>query len=284
MRNLVVADAGEDILVGGNHVCVGRLGDLGVEGRLELLQRIGVVEYANVAFAEVDRSRGKKTTFDPKSYLDANNPGRAVSRFDRDQIIFPQGSPSDAVFYIRKGKVKIAVLNEQGKEAVIAILSADDFFGEGCLTGQQRRLSSARAAAPCEIMRIDRPTMVELMHAEPQFSDFFLSHMLTRAIRVEADLVDLLFNSSEKRLARTLLLLANFGQDGIPQKVVARVTQETLASMTGTTRSRVSHFMNKFRKLGFIDYDNGNLEIHSSLSVVLTEKPQIKSDIAAGKA
>ncbi len=228
---------------------------------------------------------GKQISFDPKSYLDAKKPGRAVSSFNRDEKIFSQGSPSDAVFYIRKGKVKITVLNEQGKEAVIAILGEDDFFGEGCLTGQPRRLSNARATMPCEIMRIDRPTMVELMHAEPEFSDFFLSHMLIRAIRVEADLVDLLFNSSEKRLARTLLLLANFGQDGIPHKVVAKVTQDTLANMTGTTRSRVSHFMNKFRKLGFIDYDNGHLEVHSSLlSVVLTEKPQIKSVIADDKA
>jgi CRP/FNR family cyclic AMP-dependent transcriptional regulator len=227
----------------------------------------------------------KKISFDSNSYLDAKKPGRAMSSFSRDQKIFSQGSPSDAVFYIRKGKVKITVLNEQGKEAVIAILGADDFFGESCLTGQPHRLSNARAIAPCEILRISKPSMVALMQAEPGFSDFFVSHMLIRAIRIEADLVDLLFNSSEKRLARTLLLLANFGQDGIPQKVVVKVTQETLASMTGTTRSRVSHFMNKFRKLGFIDYDNGHLEVHSSLlSVVLTEKPQIKADVVGDKA
>jgi CRP/FNR family cyclic AMP-dependent transcriptional regulator len=228
---------------------------------------------------------GEQKAFDPNSYLDAKISGRAVSKFDRDQKIFSQGSASDAVFYIRKGRVKITVLNEQGKEAVIAMLSPDDFFGEGCLTGQPRRLSNARAVTSCEILRISKPAMVALMHTEAGFSDFFVSHILIRAIRIEADLVDLLFNSSEKRLARTLLLLANFGQDGIPQKVVANVTQDTLASMTGTTRSRVSHFMNKFRKLGFIDYDNGHLEVHSSLlSVVLTEKPQIKSDIAADKA
>jgi CRP/FNR family cyclic AMP-dependent transcriptional regulator len=227
---------------------------------------------------------GKQTTFDPKSYLETNSFGRAVSIFDKDQKIFSQGGPSDAVFYLRKGRVKITVLSEQGKEAVIAILGADDFFGEGCLTGQTRRLANARAITSCEIMRISKVEMIAVMRAEPDFSQMFVEHILARTIRVEADLVDLLFNSSEKRLARSLLLLANFGQDGIPQKVVAKVTQETLANMTGTTRSRVSHFMNKFRKLGFINYDNGHLEVHSSLlSVVLTEKPQIQTAIAYDK-
>jgi CRP/FNR family cyclic AMP-dependent transcriptional regulator len=221
------------------------------------------------------------TLFDPKSYLAKDGPGRSLMQFEKDETIFSQGSTSDAVFFVQHGKVKITVLSEQRKEAVIAILGANEFFGESCLTGQRRRLSSARAIAPCEMMRISKLAMMTVLHKEPDFSQMLVTHVLSRSIRIEADLVDLLFNSSEKRLARALLLLANFGQDGIPQKIVAKVTQDTLASITGTTRSRVSHFINKFRKLGFIDYDNGHLEVHSSLlSVVLTEKPQIETDIA----
>jgi CRP-like cAMP-binding protein len=213
--------------------------------------------------------------FDPVAFLKTEGVGRTITRYRKNQQIFSQDSPSEAVFYILKGKVKILVHSKQGKEAVIAILGPDEFFGEGCLTGQTRRLSTASAITECEIMRITKSAAMEVLREEPAFSEMFLAHVLARTIRVEADLIDQLFNSSEKRLARALLLLANFGNDGKPQKVVGKVSQETLADMIGTTRSRVSHFMNKFRKLGFIDY-NGHLEIHSSLlNVVLHEQPHI---------
>ena len=181
------------------------------------------------------------------------------------------------MFYIQKGKVKITVVSEQGKEAVVAVLGPDEFCGEGCLTGQPLRLATATAMTDCEIMRLEKATMIRVLHEEPAFSEMFVSHLLARTIRVEADLVDQLFNSSEKRLARALLLLANFGKDGRPEPIIAKVSQETLAEMIGTTRSRVSYFMNKFRKLGLIDY-NGRIEIHSSLlNVVLHEEPHINS-------
>ncbi|MGC2077896.1 MAG: Crp/Fnr family transcriptional regulator [Xanthobacteraceae bacterium] len=209
--------------------------------------------------------------------MDTENSGRTISKYRKGQTLFSQGSPADAVFYIRKGKVKITVVSEQGKEAVVAIQGPDEFCGEGCLTGQARRLGTALAMTECEIMRLDRAAMLRVLHEEPAFSEMFVSHLLARTIRVEADLVDQLFNSSEKRLARALLLLANFGKDGRPEPVIAKVSQETLEEMIGTTRSRVSHFMNKFRNLGFIGY-NGGIEVHSSLlSVVLHDQPQIKA-------
>jgi CRP/FNR family transcriptional regulator, cyclic AMP receptor protein len=181
------------------------------------------------------------------------------------------------VFYILKGKVKVTVISEQGKEAVVAVLGPDEFCGEGCLTGQPVRLAAATAMTECEIMRLEKATMIRVIHEEPAFAEMFVSHLLARTVRVEADLVDQLFNSSEKRLARALLLLANFGKDGRPEPIIAQVSQETLAEMIGTTRSRVSFFMNKFRKLGLIDY-NGQIEIHSSLlNVVLHEEPHINS-------
>jgi CRP/FNR family transcriptional regulator, cyclic AMP receptor protein len=178
------------------------------------------------------------------------------------------------VFYINSGKVKITVVSRQGKEAVVAILGADEFCGEGCLAGgQPARMATATAILPSEITRFEKPTMVRALHDNPAFSAAFIAHLLDRTIRVEADLVDQLFNSSEKRLARTLLLLANFGKEGKPEPIIAKVSQATLAEMIGTTRSRVSHFMNKFRRLGFIDY-NGTLEIHSSLlNVILLDDP-----------
>ena len=183
---------------------------------------------------------------------------------------------ANSVLYIRSGKVKITVLSEQGKEAVVAILGPDEFCGEGCLAGQPRRMATATAMTECEIMTLEKATMVRVLHDEPAFSEMFVAHLLARTIRVEADLVDQLFNSSEKRLARALLLLANFGKEGRPEPIIAKVSQETLAEMIGTTRSRVSHFMNKFRQLGFIEY-NGTLEVHSSLlNVVLHDQPQIK--------
>ena len=219
----------------------------------------------------------KKVPFDPKVFLATVNGGRSISKYRKDETVFSQSSAADAVFYIQKGKVKITVVSEQGKEAVVAILGPDEFCGEGCLTGQPLRLATATAMTDCEIMRVEKAVMVRVLHEEPAFSEMFVSHLLARTIRVEADLVDQLFNSSEKRLARALLLLANFGKDGRPEPIIAKVSQETLAEMIGTTRSRVSFFMNKFRNLGLIDY-NGRIEIHSSLlNVVLHEEPHINS-------
>jgi CRP/FNR family transcriptional regulator, cyclic AMP receptor protein len=217
----------------------------------------------------------KKVPFDPKLFLATVNGGRTIASYRKGEVIFSQGSPADAVFYIQKGKVKITVVSDRGKEAVVAIMGPDEFCGEGCLTGRPLRLATAAAITECEIMQLDKETMIRVLHEEPAFSEFFVSHLLTRTIRVEADLVDQLFNSSEKRLARALLLLANFGTEGPPELTIAKVSQETLAEMIGTTRSRVSFFMNKFRKLGLINY-NGHLEIHRSLlNVVLHEEPHI---------
>lgn len=212
----------------------------------------------------------KKTPgFRPEKFLAEIGKGRTMAAVDKDKIVFAQGDPANAVFYLQKGKVKLTVISKTGKEAVIAVLGAGDFFGEGCLAAQQLRMATATAMSDCSIMRLERAVVVEVLHQEPAFSELLLSYMLSRTIRIEEDLVDQLFNSSEKRLARALLLLANFGKEGKPEKVVPKISQETLAEMIGTTRSRVSFFMNKFRKLGFIEY-NGNLEVHSSLlNVVL---------------
>jgi CRP/FNR family cyclic AMP-dependent transcriptional regulator len=219
--------------------------------------------------------KAKKVPFDSKVFLATVNGGRSISTYRANQKVFSQGKSADAVFYIQKGKVKITVVSEQGKEAVVAVLGPDEFCGEGCLNGQLVRLATATAITECEIMRLEKAAMVRVLHEEPAFSEMFVSHLLARTIRVEADLVDQLFNSSEKRLARALLLLANFGKDGRPEPIIAKVSQETLAEMIGTTRSRVSFFMNKFRKLGLIDY-NGQIEIHTSLlNVVLHEEPHI---------
>jgi CRP/FNR family cyclic AMP-dependent transcriptional regulator len=209
--------------------------------------------------------------FDPKTFLATVNHGRTVTAYGREAVIFRQSSPADAVFYVQEGKVKITVASKQGKEAVIGVLGPGDFFGEGCLIGQPLRLATAKAMAESEIMRVGKLEMMRVLHDEPAFGELFIAHLLTRNSRVEADLVDQLFNSSEKRLARTLLLLAHFGKDGGPQKISTPISQETLAEIIGTTRPRVSLFMNKFRKLGFISY-NGHIEIHQSLlSVVLGE-------------
>ena len=211
--------------------------------------------------------------FDPAVFFATAAKGRAISRHTPKAIIFAQGDAADAVFYIKSGKVKVTVVSKQGKEAVVAILGADEFVGEGCLIGQPKRLATATAMTGCETMRVEMLEIQRVLRDEPTFSQMFISHILARNARVEADLVDQLFNSTEKRLARVLLLLANFGKEGRPEPIVAKISQETLAEMIGTTRSRVSHFMNKFRQLGFIDY-NGHLEIHSSLpSVVLSEQP-----------
>jgi len=215
--------------------------------------------------------------FDPRDFLAKVGGGRSIAKYRKDEAIFSQGETADIVFYILKGKVKVTVFSEHGKEAVIAILGKEEFCGEGCLAGQKRRMATASAMTECEIMGIDRDSIVRALHDEPAFSEMFVAYLLARTIRVEEDLVDQLFNSSEKRLARALLLLANFGKEGRPEAIIGRVSQETLAEMIGTTRSRVSFFMNKFRKLGFIDY-NGKLEVHSSLlSVVLNDQPPIKN-------
>jgi CRP/FNR family transcriptional regulator, cyclic AMP receptor protein len=207
--------------------------------------------------------------FDPKAFLASVGAGRSIAKAREGEVIFSQGDPADALFYMQKGKVKVTTLSTHGKEAVVAILGAGDFFGEGCLAGQPLRISTVAAMADSSIVRLQKLAVIRVLHDEPAFSELFMAHLLARNIRMEADLIDQLFNSSEKRLARLLLLLANFGKDGKPQPVVAKISQETLAEMIGTTRSRVSSFMNKFRRLGFIQY-NGHLEVHSSLlSVVL---------------
>lgn len=212
--------------------------------------------------------------FDPAEFLKTIAKGRVVTTHSTKDIIFAQGDAADSVFYIQTGKVKVTVVSKQGKEAVVAILSADEFLGEGCLIGQPKRLATATAMTECVTMRVGKAEIQRVLQEEPAFSQMFVSHILLRSARVEEDLVDQLFNSSEKRLARVLLLMANFGKEGRPEPVIAKISQETLAEMIGTTRSRVSHFMNKFRQLGFIDY-NGHLEVHSSLlSVVLAENPR----------
>jgi CRP/FNR family transcriptional regulator, cyclic AMP receptor protein len=227
-----------------------------------------------MAKAENDQRQGAKASarrFDPATFLATTAKGRVISTHRKGKILFAQGDASDAIFYLKKGKVKVTVLSKQGKEAVVALLSADEFFGEGCLIGQPKRLATATAMTDCVTMRVETMEMRRALDRQPSFSRMFLSHILTRGARVEEDLVDQLFNSTEKRLARLLLLLANFGKEGRPEPVVAKISQEILAEMIGTTRSRVSHFMNKFRKAGFIRY-NGHLEVHSSLlSVVLTD-------------
>jgi CRP/FNR family cyclic AMP-dependent transcriptional regulator len=222
-------------------------------------------------------SKKNKALFDPKIFLAQAGEGKTISKYRKDQIVFSQGEVADAVFYIQQGKVKLTVVSEQGKEAVIAILGPSHFFGEGCLNGHPLRIGTTRAIDECVITRLEKATMIATIHNEPEFSELFMSYLLTRSSRIEEDLIDQLFNSSEKRLARLLLLLANFGKEGRPEPIVGKFSQETLAEMIGTTRSRVSFFMNRFRKLGFIEY-NGKIEVHNSLlNVVLHDKPEIKT-------
>src|ERR1700688_3717147 len=218
-------------------------------------------------------SAKKKRDFDPHAFLATIGQGRKIVPVEKKQTIFAQGDAADALFYIQSGKVKLAVVSNNGKEATIGILSEKDFFGEGCLTGQPVRFCSATAMTDCSVMQIHKKHMMEVLHREHAFSDMFVAYLLTRNIRYEEDLVDQLFNSSEKRLARILLLLAHFGKEGVPETLIPKISQETLAEMIGTTRSRVSFFMNRFRKLGFIHYAggaDGALQVHSSLlNVVL---------------
>jgi CRP-like cAMP-binding protein len=221
-----------------------------------------------------NRIKKKGDQFDPAAFLETAAKGRTVTTHPKKQIIFEQGDAADAVFYIKTGKIKVTVLSTEGREAVVAILGADEFLGEGCLIGQPKRLATATAMTECVTMRVEKTEILKVLKSEPAFSEMFISHILARTARVEEDLVDQLFNSTEKRLARVLLLLANFGKQGRPEPIIAKISQETLAEMIGTTRSRVSHFMNKFRQLGFIEY-NGHLEVHSSLlSVMLADQPR----------
>ncbi len=210
--------------------------------------------------------------FSPAVFLETAAKGRVISAYKKKDVIFEQGTAADSVFYIKSGKVKVTVLSKEGNEAVVAILGADEFIGEGCLIGQPKRLATASAMSDCVVMRVSKAEIQKVLKNEPAFSQMFVTHILERNERVQEDLVDQLFNSTEKRLARVLLLLANFGKQGRPEPILAKISQETLAEMIGTTRSRVSHFMNKFRKLGFIDY-NGHIDVRSSLlSVILADK------------
>jgi CRP-like cAMP-binding protein len=203
--------------------------------------------------------------------------GRSITKYVKNQVIFSQGDVADAVFHIQKGKLKVTVVSDRGKEAVAAILGPDEFFGEACMAGQLLRLVTVSAMTEAVVERIEKSTMVRMIQEQPAFSQMFINHILNRTIRVEADLIDQLFNSSERRLARLLLLLANYGSEGKPEPIIAQISQETLAEMIGTTRSRVSFFMNRFRKLGFISY-NGHIEVHRSLlNLVLHEQPHIKT-------
>ena len=216
--------------------------------------------------------------FDPQNFLAKVGVGKTISKFQKDQIIFSQGEAADAVFYIQKGRVKVVVISDQGKEAVVGIMEAGQFFGEGCLYGHHLRIATTTAMEECLLTAIGKSTMIAVLHDEPTFSELFVAYLLKRNSRIEEDLIEQLFNSSEKRLARLLLLLANFGKDGNPTPINPNISQETLAEMIGTTRSRVSFFMNKFRKLGFISY-NGKIEVHRSLlNAVLYEKPTLERD------
>jgi CRP-like cAMP-binding protein len=211
----------------------------------------------------------RRRSFNSTSFLAKVGEGRSIRKYRKGQVVFSQGNAGDAVFYVQKGKVKVTVVSEQGKEAVVAILGTDEFFGEGCLAGQTLRISTVTTMMDSVIMRLEKSAIVRVIHEEPLFSEMFIAHLLGRTIRVEADLVDQLFNSS--------LLLANFGKESKPEPIIGKISQETLAEMIGTTRSRVSFFMNKFRELGFIDYNGSGLEIHSSLlNVVLHDQPHIK--------
>jgi CRP/FNR family transcriptional regulator, cyclic AMP receptor protein len=222
--------------------------------------------------------RAVQVLFDPQVFLAKMGDGKTVLKFDEGQNVFEQGDVADTVYYIQKGRIKLTVLSDQGKEAVVGILEPTQFFGEGCLNGHKLRIATTTAMEVAVITAITKPAMIAALHDEPTFSEMFITYLLSRNSRIEEDLIDQLFNSSERRLARMLLLLANFGKEGSPQPISPHIRQETLAEMIGTTRSRVNFFMNKFRKLGLISY-NGHIEVHSALlTAVLQEKPQLKED------
>jgi CRP/FNR family transcriptional regulator, cyclic AMP receptor protein len=270
---------------------------------IRFVQDENIVQYRNlIAIAESDPSRDEvryqlwfpclrartkanmpdntnQAAFDPKEFLAKVGEGKTILEFRKDQIVFAQGDAADTVFYIQQGRVKVVVVSEQGKEAVVGILGLGQFFGEGCMNGHSVRIATTTAIEDCLVTAITKTAMLAVLHDQPRFSEMFMAYLLTRNSRIEEDLIDQLFNSSEKRLARLLLLLANFGKEGSPQPIIPNISQETLAEMIGTTRSRVSFFMNKFRKLGFISY-NGKIEVNSSLlNAVLYDKPEIKSEL-----
>jgi len=232
---------------------------------------------------EADVAKLGNDGFDPKAFLAKVGAGKTILKLAKNKHVFEQGGVADTVFYIQKGRVKLTVLSEQGKEAVVGILEPGQFFGEGCLNGHPLRIATTTTMEACVITSITKEAMIAAIHTEPKFSELFMAYLLTRNSRVEGDLIDQLFNSSEKRLARLLLVLAHFGKEGIPQPLLLDISQETLAEMIGTTRSRVSYFMNKFRKLGLISY-NGKIEVHNSLlNAVLHEKPEIERDDSTSK-
>jgi CRP-like cAMP-binding protein len=223
-----------------------------------------------------DKRKGS-LSIDSASLLSQTGAGRRITKYRKNQVVYSQGDPADAIFYVQKGKLKVTVVSDRGKEAVAAILGQDEFFGEACMAGQVLRLATVSAMTDAVVTRIEKAEMGRLVREQPIFSQMFMTHILNRTIRVEADLIDQLFNSSERRLARLLLLLANYGNEGKPEPILAQISQNTLAEMIGTTRSRVSFFMNRFRKLGFISY-NGHIEVHKSLlNLVLHEQPHIKN-------
>lgn len=222
--------------------------------------------------------RSTKDTFDAQASLAKVGVGKTIVEFEKGQNVFEQGDVADTVYYLQEGKIKVTVLSDQGKEAVVGILEPGQFFGEGCLNGHKLRISTTTAIEHCVVTTISKTAMIAALHDQPAFSELFMAYLLTRNSRIEEDLIDQLFNSSERRLARMLLLLANFGKEGSPQPISPNISQETLAEMIGTTRSRVSFFMNKFRRLGFINY-NGHIEVHNSLlSAVLHDKPELRRD------
>jgi CRP/FNR family cyclic AMP-dependent transcriptional regulator len=219
-----------------------------------------------------------KSPFNAQEFLEKLGAGKSILKFEKNQNVFVQGDVADTVYYIQKGKIKLTVISKHDKEAVVGILGAGQFFGEGCMNGHPLRIATTTALEHCVITAITKQAMKTTLHAEPLFSEMFVAYLLTRNSRIEEDLIDQLFNSSERRLARMLLLLSHFGKEGTPQQIVPNISQETLAEMIGTTRSRVSHFMNKFRKLGLISY-NGHIEVNSSLlDAVLHDKPELKED------
>jgi CRP/FNR family transcriptional regulator, cyclic AMP receptor protein len=239
------------------------------------------LRYCTRGVQEAVMRKNRKASFDPKMFLAKVGGGKTIAKYQKDQIVFSQGDVADAVYYVQEGKLKVTVISEQGKEAVVAILGPGDFFGEGSLNGHALRVATTSAMAECVVTRIAKKSMIATLHKKPEFSELFIAYLLARNSRIEEDLVDQLFNSSERRLARLLLLLANFGKEGKPEPIVGKFSQETLAEMIGTTRARVSFFMNKFRKLGFIEY-NGKLEIHTSLlNMVLHDNPQIRKIVGA---
>jgi CRP/FNR family transcriptional regulator, cyclic AMP receptor protein len=233
---------------------------------------------------EVNVGNAVKNSFDPKVFLSKVGNGKTILEFHSNQNVFAQGEVADRIFYIQNGSVKLTVVSEHGKEAVVGILEPGQFFGESCMNGHALRIATATAMEECVITSITKEAMIELLREEPKFSELFMAYLLTRNCRIQEDLIDQLFNSSEKRLARLLLLLAHFGREGTPQPILVDISQETLAEMIGTTRSRVSFFMNKFRKLGLISY-NGKIEVHNSLlNAVLHEKPEIEPDDSSSRA